>query len=67
MLGTNAFDTLQKQQDTCYTQMKHYADAWGIGNVYQSLVKLEKEQGIRFKPCSLLKEMTDQSKNFYKI
>jgi 3-hydroxyacyl-CoA dehydrogenase/enoyl-CoA hydratase/carnithine racemase len=44
-----------------------YADAWGIGNVYQSLVKLEKEQGIRFKPCSLLKEMTDQSKNFYKI
>jgi hypothetical protein len=35
VLGTNAFDTLQKQQDTCYTQMKHYADAWGIddGNI----------------------------------
>jgi len=44
-----------------------YADAWGVGNVYQHLVKLEKEHGVRFKPCSLLKEMTEQGKTFYKI
>ena len=44
-----------------------YADAWGIGGVYQHLLKLEKEQGVRLKPCSLLKEMADQGKTFYKI
>jgi 3-hydroxyacyl-CoA dehydrogenase len=44
-----------------------YADAWGIENVYQYLLKLEKEQGIRFKPCSLLKEMADKGEMFYKI
>jgi 3-hydroxyacyl-CoA dehydrogenase len=44
-----------------------YADAWGIGNVYQHLLKLEKEHGVRFKPCHLLKEMADQGKTFYKI
>ena len=44
-----------------------YADAWGIGNVYQQLLKLEKEQGVRFKSCSLLKEMADHGKTFYKI
>jgi 3-hydroxyacyl-CoA dehydrogenase/enoyl-CoA hydratase/carnithine racemase len=44
-----------------------YADAWGVGNVYQHLVTLEKEHGVRFKPCSLLKEMTEQGKTFYKI
>ncbi len=44
-----------------------YADAWGIGSVYQHLLKLEKEQGVRLKPCSLLKEMADQGKTFYKI
>jgi 3-hydroxyacyl-CoA dehydrogenase/enoyl-CoA hydratase/carnithine racemase len=44
-----------------------YADAWGVGNVYQHLVKLEKEHGVRFKPCSLLKEMSDQGKTFYKV
>jgi 3-hydroxyacyl-CoA dehydrogenase len=43
-----------------------YADAWGIGNVYQHLVKLEKEHGVRFKPCNLLKEMAEQGKTFYK-
>ena len=43
-----------------------YADAWGIGNVYQHLVKLEKEHGVRFKPCNLLREMAEQGKTFYK-
>jgi len=40
--------------------------AWGIGNVVRHLVKLEKEQGVRLKPCSLLKEMAEQGKTFYK-
>jgi 3-hydroxyacyl-CoA dehydrogenase len=44
-----------------------YADAWGLGNVYQYLVKLEKEYGVRFKPCSLLQEMAERGKTFYKI
>lgn len=44
-----------------------YADAWGIGNVYQHLVKLEKEHGVRFKSCNLLKEMAEQGKTFYKM
>jgi 3-hydroxyacyl-CoA dehydrogenase/enoyl-CoA hydratase/carnithine racemase len=44
-----------------------YADAWGVGNVYQHLVKLEKEHGVRFKPCGLLKEMAEQGKTFYKV
>jgi 3-hydroxyacyl-CoA dehydrogenase len=43
-----------------------YADLWGIGNVYQHLLKLEKELGVRLRPCSLLKEMADRSKTFYK-
>jgi 3-hydroxyacyl-CoA dehydrogenase len=43
-----------------------YADAWGIGNVYQHLVKLEKEHGVRFKPCNLLRKMAEQGKTFYK-
>jgi 3-hydroxyacyl-CoA dehydrogenase len=43
-----------------------YADAWGIGNVYQHLLKLEKELGVRLRPCNLLKEMADKSKTFYK-
>ena len=44
-----------------------YADAWGVGNVYQHLLKLEKEHGVRFKPCSVLKEMAEQGKTFYKV
>ena len=44
-----------------------YADAWGIGNVYQYLQRLEKEHGVRFKPSSLLKEMAEGRKTFYKI
>jgi 3-hydroxyacyl-CoA dehydrogenase len=44
-----------------------YADAWGIGNVYQHLLKLEKEYGVRFKPSNLLKKMAEQGKTFYKM
>jgi 3-hydroxyacyl-CoA dehydrogenase len=44
-----------------------YADAWGVGNVYQHLLKLEKELGVRLRPCNLLKEMADRGKTFYKV
>jgi len=44
-----------------------YADALGIGNIYQYLLKLEKEHGVRLKPCSLLKEMAEQKKTFYQV
>jgi len=42
-----------------------YADAWGIRNVYQHLLKLEQEHGVRFKPASLLKEMAESGRTFY--
>jgi 3-hydroxyacyl-CoA dehydrogenase/enoyl-CoA hydratase/carnithine racemase len=42
-----------------------YADVWGIQNVYEHLLKLEQEHGVRFKPASLLKEMADSGRNFY--
>jgi 3-hydroxyacyl-CoA dehydrogenase/enoyl-CoA hydratase/carnithine racemase len=42
-----------------------YADTWGIRNVYEHLLKLEQEYGIRFKPASLLKEMADSGRTFY--
>jgi len=42
-----------------------YADAWGIRNVYEHLLKLEKEHGVRFKPASLLKEMAESGRTFY--
>jgi 3-hydroxyacyl-CoA dehydrogenase/enoyl-CoA hydratase/carnithine racemase len=42
-----------------------YADAWGLRNVYEHLLKLEQEQGSRFKPASLLKEMADSGRTFY--
>jgi 3-hydroxyacyl-CoA dehydrogenase len=42
-----------------------YADAWGIRDVYEHLLKLEQEQGVRFKPASLLKEMSDSGRTFY--
>jgi len=44
-----------------------YADAWGIRNVYEHLLKLEKEQGVRFKPASLLKEMADSDARFMEL
>jgi len=42
-----------------------YADAWGIRNVYEYLLKLEKEHGVRFKPAPLLKEMAESGRTFY--
>lgn len=43
-----------------------YADSWGVANVYQKLLELEKEHGPRFKPCSLLGEMAKKGETFYK-
>ncbi len=42
-----------------------YADKWGLKNVYQKLVDLEKQYGPRFKPADLIKEMAETSKTFY--
>ncbi|NWF93961.1 MAG: enoyl-CoA hydratase/isomerase family protein [Syntrophaceae bacterium] len=42
-----------------------YADAWGVRNVYEHLLKLEKEHGVRFKPASLIKEMAESGRTFY--
>jgi 3-hydroxyacyl-CoA dehydrogenase/enoyl-CoA hydratase/carnithine racemase len=43
-----------------------YADKWGIRNVYEHLVKLEAEHGVRFKPETALKEMAESGGTFYK-
>jgi 3-hydroxyacyl-CoA dehydrogenase/enoyl-CoA hydratase/carnithine racemase len=42
-----------------------YADKWGLKNVYQKLIALEKEYGPRFKPANLIKEMAESGKTFY--
>jgi 3-hydroxyacyl-CoA dehydrogenase/enoyl-CoA hydratase/carnithine racemase len=42
-----------------------YADRWGLDNVYQKLVELEKQYGPRFKPAGLIKEMAEAGKTFY--
>ena len=42
-----------------------YADAWGIRNVYEHLLKLEQQHGVRLKPTSLLREMAESGRNFY--
>ena len=42
-----------------------YADAWGIRNVYEHLLKLEQEHGVRFKPAPLLQEMAESGRTFY--
>jgi 3-hydroxyacyl-CoA dehydrogenase/enoyl-CoA hydratase/carnithine racemase len=42
-----------------------YADAWGVRNVYDHLLKLGWEHGVRFKPASLLKEMAESGRTFY--
>jgi len=42
-----------------------YADGWGLREVYEHLLKLEKEHGVRFKPSSLLKEMAESGRTFY--
>jgi 3-hydroxyacyl-CoA dehydrogenase/enoyl-CoA hydratase/carnithine racemase len=42
-----------------------YADKWGLKNVYDKLVALEKQYGVRFKPADLIKEMAESGKTFY--
>lgn len=42
-----------------------YADTWGIKNVYEKLVALEKQYGPRFKPADMIKEMAESGKTFY--
>jgi 3-hydroxyacyl-CoA dehydrogenase len=43
-----------------------YADTWGIKNVYEKLVALEKQYGSRFTPADLIKEMAKKGDVFYK-
>lgn len=42
-----------------------YADKWGLKNVYDQLIELEKEYGIRFKPADMISEMASSGKTFY--
>ena len=42
-----------------------YADKWGLKNVYDKLVALEAQYGLRFKPADLVKEMAESGKTFY--
>jgi 3-hydroxyacyl-CoA dehydrogenase/enoyl-CoA hydratase/carnithine racemase len=42
-----------------------YADQWGLQNVYNKLLELEKQYGVRFKPAELIKQMAESGKTFY--
>jgi len=42
-----------------------YADKWGLKNVYEKLLQLEKKYGLRFKPAKLIKQMAESGKTFY--
>ena len=42
-----------------------FADKWGLKNVYDTLVGLEKQYGARFKPAELIKEMAEKDQKFY--
>ena len=42
-----------------------YADKWGLKNVYDKLMDLEKQYGARFKPAELIREMAVSGKQFY--
>ena len=42
-----------------------YADKWGMKNVYEKLLAMEKQYGLRFKPANLVKEMAESGKTFY--
>jgi hypothetical protein len=42
-----------------------YADQWGVKNVCEKLLALEKQYGFRFQPAKLLKEMAEGNKTFY--
>ena len=43
-----------------------YADKWGLKNVYEKLVALEKQYGLRFAPANLIKDMAEKGEAFYK-
>jgi 3-hydroxyacyl-CoA dehydrogenase/enoyl-CoA hydratase/carnithine racemase len=43
-----------------------YADKWGLKNVFEKLVELEKQFGPRFKPADQIKDMADSGETFYK-
>jgi len=42
-----------------------YADAWGLKNVYDKLLELEKQYGVHFRPAGLIKEMAESDQTFY--
>ena len=42
-----------------------YADKWGLKNIYEKLVALEKQYGRRFAPTKLIKDMAKSGKAFY--
>lgn len=42
-----------------------YADAWGLKNVYDKLLELEKQYGVHFRPAGLIKEMAESGRTFY--
>ena len=42
-----------------------YADKWGLKNVYEKLLELEKKYGLRFQPAKLIKQMAESGKTFY--
>jgi len=42
-----------------------YADQWGLKNVYEKLLALETQYGLRFKPANLIREMAESGKTFY--
>jgi 3-hydroxyacyl-CoA dehydrogenase/enoyl-CoA hydratase/carnithine racemase len=42
-----------------------YADKWGLNNVCEKLVELEKQYGPRFKAADMIREMADSGKTFY--
>jgi len=42
-----------------------YADKWGVANVYNKLLELEKDYGVRFRPANLLKDMVASGRTFY--
>lgn len=43
-----------------------YADKWGVKNVCDKLMELEKEYGPRFAPADLMKSMAEKGETFYK-
>jgi len=42
-----------------------YADKWGIKNLYEKLVELEQQYGIRFKPANWIEKMSKNGETFY--